>query len=247
MKSLLLFLALASPLLAQQPQRVEFPTQCGPGGCSPGWGSCQPQYYQPRQQQGPQPDGNFTPPVGSQGTPQFSPCLPSPPPLPTPPGVQNPPCPPQPTIDWAAFEKQQKERHDALLAAQAEGFKSIVVAINGNKCNCQPTDLTEINTKLDALAVSCKPTTPAPPAQLAAEEHVVVVADHNAPYWQRLAEAMQQTKKTYHGVQEAQLPAFPVGIHPQAVVYRNSVPVRIVKGQYEVEGLLSRLARGEPI
>lgn len=93
MKQLLIMMLVfvpAVPAVAQQPVRVEFPTQCGPGGCSPGWGSCQPQYYQPRQQ-GPQPDGNFTPPVGSQGTPQFQPCLPSPPPLPTPPGVQNPP------------------------------------------------------------------------------------------------------------------------------------------------------------
>lgn len=98
MKQLFLLLALSAAAAAQQPQRVEFPTQCGPGGCSPGWG--QPQYYQPQQQR-PSPDGVCTPPVGSQGTPQFQP-LPPPPPVQTPPmtppqaGPQGPPGPPGP-------------------------------------------------------------------------------------------------------------------------------------------------------
>lgn len=88
---------------------------------------------------------------------------------------------------------------------------------------------------------------PEAPALPQAEQHVVVIADHNAPYWQHLAAEIERTKRTYHGVQESTLPPFLEGIHPQAVVYRNSIPIRIVKGQYPVEDLLARLSRGDPI
>jgi hypothetical protein len=107
---------------------------------------------------------------------------------------------------------------------------------------------------LDAIAAlsvkldGCKPIPPQPPTTPPdPEQHVVIVADHNAPYWQRLASAIEDVKKTYHGLQQSDLPTFPVGIHPQAVIYKNSVPIRIVKGQHDVENLLTRLSRGEPI
>lgn len=244
-KLLFVLAILAAPASAQT-FCVEFPTQCGPGGCF--GGSCQPQYYyqQPsRPQQRPQPDGDCTPQVGSPNTPQFQP-------LPPPPPVQTPPLtPPQPapTVDWDAWDKQQRERQEAILEAQKVGFESVVKAISElPRCNCKETNLTEVNAKLDQLITASSKAPAVPPAtQPAAEEHVVVVADHNAPYWQKLAEQLAKTRQTYKGVQDTTLPNFPIGIHPQAIVYRNSVPVRIVKGQHEVDDLLSRLSRGDAI
>lgn len=116
-------------------------------------------------------------------------------------------------------------------------------------CPCGPkwagleSRLAKIEASITAISNRPAPT----PTQPAAEQHVVVVADHNAPYWQRLAEAIANARKTYSGIQDTTLPDFNIGIHPQAVVYRNSVPVRVVKGQYEVENLLSRVSRGEAI
>jgi hypothetical protein len=89
---------------------------------------------------------------------------------------------------------------------------------------------------------------PRPPApQPSAEQHVVVVANHNAPYWERLAQTLANTRKTYAGLQDTTPPPFEVGILPKAVVYRNNIPVRIVTGEHDVENLLYRLGRGEPI
>lgn len=101
--------------------------------------------------------------------------------------------------------------------------------------------------KIEASITAISNQKPPAPSQPTSEEHVVIVADHNAPYWQRLAEAITNARKTYSGIQDTTLPSFNIGVHPQAVVYRNSVPVRVVKGQYEVENLLSRLSRGEAI
>lgn len=218
---------------------------CPMGGCCPG-GQCQPRYSQPRQQ-GPQPDYIETPPVGSPDTPQFKP-------LPVPPQVQTPPLPPQPTFDWAAYDAQQKEIAEAQKKLTDQGEKSLVVlndiklAVTNQKgCQCQPTNLQPV---LDAIA-DLKNTQPAPPVTTpqpqSDETHIVVVADHNAPYWQKLAEQLTKTRQTYKGVQDTTLPEFPIGIHPQAVVYRNSVPVRIVKGEYQVSDLLARLSRGDSI
>jgi len=79
------------------------------------------------------------------------------------------------------------------------------------------------------------------------EQHVVVIADRNAPWWRRLNEQVIKTQQTYSGVQVAPLPEFPIGVIPQAVVYENKVPIRVVKGENEVLDLLSRLSRGLPI
>lgn len=206
--------------------------------CPPQGSWCPPQ---PRP-----PEVEETPPVGSAGTPEFSPRPPANPPLPTPPPASAPPTPPQPTLDVQAWEAWQREQSDNARE-QLTILQTLVVAVENQRCECQPCDLSEVNAKLDALAGQVGGITPIPPAQPQSEQHVVIVADQNAPYWQRLAEQVERTKQTYHGVQVAGLPKFPVGLHPQAVVYRNSVPVRIVKGQYEVEALLSRLARGESI
>ena len=236
MKVLATLLLLCSVADAQVVWQSVTPTQCG--GCCHGGSCSMPQYYPPRtlptvppRQQRPQPDGEFTEPA-----PQFQP-LPSPPQPTTPPQAQQPT---QPAFDWDEYDKRQAKLLEAIAANKCEC----------KPCECKPTDLTPVIKKLDALiAAQNKPTqpTPTPAASPKSEQHVVVVADHNAPYWERLARYLADTRKTYSGVQDTTLPPFGIGIHPQAVVYRNSVPVRVVKGQYEVEALLSRLARNEPI
>lgn len=127
----------------------EYPTQC-PGGCGPWYCEPQQQYYQgPRQQprqQGPQPDGQQTPPVGAPGTPQFE-SLPGPPP------VQTPPQAPEPTFDWDAYDKQQKEILEQQKLQNAELHSLLVIIQKQQGCQCKPTDLTEINAKLDSLTV----------------------------------------------------------------------------------------------
>lgn len=153
----------------------------------------------------------------------------------SPPAVASPlPVNPKINFDWKEYDKRQ-----AIL----------LEAIAKSKCNCEPTNLTEVNAKLNLILskINEQPKSPTPTPLPQDEQHVVIVADHNAPYWPRLAEAIQNCKKTYSGVRDTILPNFPIGIHPKAVVYRNSVPVRIVEGQYNVEALLSRLSRGEPI
>jgi hypothetical protein len=109
--------------------------------------------------------------------------------------------------------------------------------------------LTPVIEKLDVLIAASSKTPSAPTAvpQPTHEQHVVIVADHNGDYWQRLATTIATTQKTYAGIQETTLPPFAIGPHPVAIVYRDSVPVRKVTGLYEVENLLARLARNEPI
>ena len=234
MKPLAIFLLLCSFADAQQWYSVT-PTQCG--GCCPG-GSCPiPQYYPPRalptRPQRPQPDGEFTQPA-----PQFQP-------LPAPPQPTTPPIPPQtqqqpaPAFDWSEYDKRQAKLLEAIAANKCQC----------KPCDCKPTDLTPVIEKLDVLiaASSKTPPAPTPVPQPTHEQHIVIVADHNGDYWQRLATTIATTQKTYAGIQETTLPPFAIGPHPVAIVYRDSVPVRKVTGLYEVENLLARLARNEPI
>ena len=230
MRVLATLLLLCSVADAQVVWHSVTPTQCG--GCCPG-GSCpMPQYYPPRtlptvppRQQRPQPDGEFTEPA-----PQFQP-LPSPPQPTTPPQAQQPT---QPAFDWSEYDKRQAKLLEAIAANKCEC----------KPCECKPTDLTPVIEKLDALIAAQNKTPQPTPTH---EQHVVIVADHNGDYWQRLATSIATAQKTYAGIQETTLPPFAIGPHPVAVVYRDSVPVRKVTGLYEVENLLARLARNEPI
>jgi hypothetical protein len=128
----------------------------------------------------------------------------------------------------------------------------ILVAIQNQKgCTC---DNSKLETKIDTLITAVgnikipEPlVTPSAPAQPAAEQHIVIVADHNAPYWQKIADDIAKAKQTYNGITDETPPGFEIGVMPQAVVYRNSVPVRIVKGQYDVEDLIARASRGDSI
>lgn len=256
MRAIVLVLLLALPAPAQ----YVIYTQC-PGGCCPG-GSCGPQYYYtqpaPRHRQAPSPDGIETPPVGSPGTPDFCPNAPLPaPPIATPPIPPPPSTPPAPTAPISQAKPCDcGPKLDALITAVKDGgckcdnskLEASIVALTEAVKNQKGCDTSKLEQKIDALVAAIQNQKPPETSdQPKAEEHVVIVADHNAPYWQRLAEAINNTKKTYSGIQETTLPEFAIGVHPQAVVYRNSVPVRIAKGQYEVEALLTRLARGEPI
>lgn len=145
----------------------------------------------------------------------------------------------QPAFDWTEYDKRQAKLLKAIAANKCQC----------KPCDCKPTDLTPVIEKLDVLiaASSKTPPAPTPVPQPTHEQHVVIVADHNGDYWQRLATTIATTQKTYAGIQETTLPPFAIGPHPVAIVYRDSVPVRKVTGLYEVENLLARLARNEPI
>lgn len=136
---------------------TEYATQCGPQGCCPPQYS-QPRYSQPRQRQRPQPDGVFTPPVGSPGTPDFHPNCPgippNTPPLPPPPPVQTPPMQPpapkpepspatQPAPDTKALDKLTTINQQILIAIEKQGG-----------CKCEPVDLKPLTAKVDALALA---------------------------------------------------------------------------------------------
>lgn len=86
-----------------------------------------------------------------------------------------------------------------------------------------------------------------PPAPAKADQHIVIVADHNATYWQKLSEAIAAAGDTYKGIEVAPPPANYEGNLPQAFVYENNSPVRNVIGQYPIQDLLARLARGDAI
>lgn len=86
-----------------------------------------------------------------------------------------------------------------------------------------------------------------PPIQQGGESHIAVVVDRNATWWPRLAVEIEKTRNTYSGIQVSGLPNFPIGEIPQAVVYENSVPVRVVKGERAVLDLLSRVRQGVAI
>lgn len=237
-----LLILLAGPALAQECYFI--PTQCGPGGC------CPPGYYYgpPRPRVRPQPQ--YSPPVGSPGTPKFDPDAPldneqpkTPPPQSKPPA---PPLPPQWSMseqDWLDWRNEQKQANADLLAA-VKGIPT---------CECEPCncDLSGVEKKLDAIyhAVTApRPEpTPQPAPQPTPEQHVVVVADRQASWWPRLSGEIEKTEDTYHGIAIAPLPDFPIGEIPQAVVYENRVPVRVVRGLNEVLDLLSHLRRGDKV
>lgn len=225
MKSLFTLLLLVSPCPAQWVSCDYYaPVQwCPPQGCGPQYGQPYPQHIQ-------EPDD-----PGTTMPPHFEP---------RPESVPVKPVPAPGSEDEKKILELMQNNTNVLIAIKA--------SIEGQKpCECKPVDLTEINSKLDALALAIKtqpqieiePT----PAQPPVEQHVVIVADRNANYWQRLAEAIDRTKQSYHGIQTAPLPSFPIGEHPQAIIYEAKVPVRVVKGQREVEALLYRLSRAEPI
>jgi hypothetical protein len=88
------------------------------------------------------------------------------------------------------------------------------------------------------------PELPPPPNT---NSHIVVVVDRNAPWWERLSGEIIKTQETYSGIRITGLPPFPIGEIPQAVIYENGVPVRLVKGERNVIDLLSRVRQGKSV
>ena len=132
-------------------------------------------------------------------------------------------------------------------------------------CNCDHSnDITKADLEAAIAEIQLKPGPAGPPGppgppgeagkpgeaptiDTAGESHIVVVVDRNASWWPRLSEDIEKTRDSYNGIQISGLPKFPIGEIPQAVVYENSVPVRVVKGEREVLDLLSRVRRGAAI
>lgn len=229
MRTLLILLAITAPLSAQMFYPAAPVGQCGPGGCPPR--DDYPDY----------PDDNGPSVIYR------------PRPAPEPPSINaTPPVPPQPSVDPKAIEAIDKQQKDSLTI-----LNEIKVAIQNNPgCKCEPCDLSplqarfdELIAKLDALSVAIggihveQPPSPQP----AGTNHIVIVADRNDPYWPRLSEEIEKTKDVYNGIQVAPPPRFEFGAKPQAVIYENSVPVRIVKGEQGVLDLLSKLRRNMPL
>lgn len=240
MRTLLALLLLAAPCPAQWVSCSDYVlVQCPPQGCQPQYSY--PQQYQQPYQQNPRvrPDGVQTPPTGAPNTPRFQPIPVQPEMVPVKP-IPNPVSPPAPNNPPVT----------ASIAASLAAIELRLAAIEkGGSKQGEPGPVGPMGPPGPKGDKGDKgdPGTPATPPIPSTEQHVVIVADQNAPYWQRLAAQIETTKQTYSGVAIAPPPAFGVGTLPQAVVYKNNVPVRVARGQYEVEAILSRLARSEPI
>lgn len=131
------------------------PPSCGPGGCyGQPWSPPPQRYAPPRQQQQPEPKYEVRPQKPLAPVQPVTPAMPTPAP-------QNPP---SPTIDAQALKQHEQAIRDAL-AQQLKVEQSILVAIKEQpRCNCQPTNLSEVNAKLDALAKTVASLKVSPPA-----------------------------------------------------------------------------------
>lgn len=88
----------------------------------------------------------------------------------------------------------------------------------------------------------CKPTT-----EPSTSQHVVIVADKGASYWQRLSGEVQRAQDVYKGIDVAAPPAKFTGQLPQAILYENSIPRVIGVGANQVSSVLSRIVRGDSL
>ena len=226
MRSLFLLLCLTATAGAQCCGSYYDESACYGGVCQGGGGG----YYQPCQPQYRQPPPRYYPPQPRQPEPE--PDL-----VPIKDPVAN--APKAVPFDWDEYDKRQAK---------------LIAAIESNKCHCEKVDLEPLNKKIDMLTAAIaamnkpQPTPPpvhqTPPPTKEAEQHVVIVADQNKEWWPRLSDQIRRTEETYTGITVAPLPDFPIGIIPQAVVYKNNTPVRVARGAHEVEELLSQLSRG---
>src|SRR5690606_9973881 len=79
----------------------------------------------------------------------------------------------------------------------------------------------------------------------AAQKHYVLVADQDASYWPRLSDWYKRASDSYSRIKLAAPPTFPVGTLPQLVEYQGGDPLRVIKGNYDTEAALAKLARGD--
>ena len=99
--------------------------------------------------------------------------------------------------------------------------------------------------KLGAAIAKNTPTQPTPTDQ--GKQHIVIAVDRNSSWWPRLSEEITRTLDTYKGIRVSGLPENYSGEIPVAVIYENSIPVRVVPGERDVLDLLSRVRRGAAI
>lgn len=90
-----------------------------------------------------------------------------------------------------------------------------------------------------------KDATPVEPVTEARVKHIVIVADQSSATWSRLKGEIENAQTAYHGIRVSELPKFPIGPIPQAVLYEGGIPVKVYKGQREVSELLVRIYRGD--
>lgn len=133
-------------------------------------------------------------------------------------------------------------------------------------CNCdhsQQVTKADLESAIAKIQVKPGPQGPAGPAgppgppgeagkpgespALNSEQHIVIVADRNSSWWPRLSDDIEKTKDTYVGIRVAPVPPNYSGEIPTAVVYEDSVAVRVVPGERNVLELLSRVRRGMSI
>ncbi|MCI0333688.1 MAG: hypothetical protein L0228_10760 [Planctomycetes bacterium] len=156
------------------PAQCDPPVACGPGGCCPIYGPpvyqspprCVPPQARP-QQSAPQPEPKY------EVRPR-TPLAPVKPPTPAP--------KPEPTIDAQALKDHEQAIKDGF-AQQLKVQQSILIAIKEQaRCDCQPTNLSEVHAKLDALAkavASLKVSPPAPaPAASETPAYYIDVRPH---------------------------------------------------------------------
>lgn len=163
--------------------------------------------------------------------------------------------PPQPP---AAPKSSELEALDKKLDALAEQIAKIQVGPPGPAGPPGPpgrdgTDavvdydrvVAEVLDRLDYDAIAARVPRSPPPAVPSPARHIVLVADQQASYWPRLADALRRAQEAYHGIAVAPEPPFEAGPMPQLVIYDGGTPIEVVQGAYRVEHALAQISRGE--
>ena len=101
------------------------------------------------------------------------------------------------------------------------------------------SDVSDINGRLAALEDN-KPV-PSPPR---GENHLVLIADQTADYWERLESEYERARGYYSALRLAPPPNFSVPL-PQLIAYTNGTPQKEIRGLRSVSEALNLIARGE--
>lgn len=153
------------------------------------------------------------------------------------------PCECDPSKQVSQDEFASLANQVGILAENTTKLSQSVEAM-ANSSSETKSQLVKIEARLTAME-NKKPAEPPPPSK--GEQHIVIVADRNASWWQRLSEDIEKTKDTYVGIRVAPVPEDYTGEIPTAVVYEGSIAVRVVPGERNVLDLLSRIRRGMSI
>lgn len=200
-------------------------TQCGPAGCSPGYGG------------GSRPGDEAYPPADNDGNA-------GPPPLQGPVGPPGPAGPPGP---MGAPGEVTPDQVAAIVASVMLEIRSdpAMRGPEGPQGPPGPAGPAGRDAEVDYDRIVAAVLNRMPAASDSEWSHMVLVAPSDASYWGRMEDSYTRAKEHYAGLRHTEPPAQHVGPLPALVAYKDGTPVQVWRGQREVEEALSRLGRGE--